>query len=76
MASKLELVIEDDVGEVLARLVPLEEQSSFATEALKARLELLRRQDATSRLEELRRKGPHVSTSEVVRLVRQVRDEQ
>lgn len=75
MAAKLNLVLDDEVREELAQLVPAGDQNRFANEALRARLNLLKRQRAVDQLEGLRRRGPNVPTVEVVQALRQARDE-
>lgn len=75
MASRVNLVLEDEVKADLARLVPAGERSHFANQALRAQLALLKRQQAVSKLAALRTRGPHVSTAEVVEALRQSRDE-
>lgn len=75
MATKVNLVLEDEVKEDLDRLVPAGERSRFANEALRIRLSLLRRSQAAEKLEALRQRGPHVSTHEVVDSLRAARDE-
>lgn len=66
MADKVNLVLDDEVKEEFAQLVPTGERNLFVNEALRARLNLLKRQRAVDQLEALRRKGPSVPTVEVV----------
>lgn len=75
MSAKVNLVLDDEVKADLAELVPPGERSRFANDALRTRLDLLKRQHAVARLATLRRNGPPVLTSEIVRALRQARDE-
>lgn len=74
MASKVNLVLEDEVKEALDELVPAGERSRFANEALRAQLTLVRRRQAIEKLEVLRRAGPHVPTAEILLALRESRD--
>jgi predicted transcriptional regulator len=74
MGVKVNLVIDERVKADLDELIPAGERSRFASEALKARLALVRQQQAIARLEGLRRAGPHVPTSEVVSALRSLRN--
>lgn len=73
--AALNLVLDDEIREELAQFVPAGEQNRFANEALRARLNLLKRQRVVDQLEGLRKKGPSVPTAEVVQALRQARDE-
>lgn len=75
MPSKVNLVLDDEVKAEFNRLVPPGARSRFANEALRSRLSILKRQHAIERLAALRRRGPAVPTTEVVRALRQSRDE-
>jgi hypothetical protein len=66
MADKVNLVLDDEVKEEFARLVPASERNRFANEALRARLNLLKRLRAVEQLESLRRREPSVTSVEVV----------
>lgn len=74
MSKRVNLVLDDEVKDNLDRLVPAGRRSEFANEAIRSQLALLRRQHAIDRLDELRRRGPSLSTEEVVRLVRRDRE--
>jgi predicted transcriptional regulator len=74
MAAKVNLVLDDEVKEELDRLIPVGERSRFANEALRVQLALVRRQRAIERLADLRQAGPHVSTEEIVRTLREHRN--
>ncbi len=66
MAAKVNLVLDDEVREKLEALVPAGERNLFVNEALRARLNLFKRQRAVEQLESLRKRGPSVPTVEVV----------
>lgn len=74
MATKVNLVLEDEVKSELDRLVPTGERSRFANEALRDSLATRKRQLAIERLDALRQAGPHVTTEEIVRALREERD--
>lgn len=74
MATKVNLVLDDEVKEALDALVPAGERSRFANEALRAQLALVRRRQAAEKLEALRRKGPQVPTAEILLALREARD--
>jgi predicted transcriptional regulator len=74
MATKVNLVLDDEVKEALDTLVPAGERSRFANEALRARLALVRQRQAIEKLEALRRAGPHGPTAEVLLTLRASRD--
>ncbi len=74
MSVKVNLVIDERVKADLDELIPAGERSRFATEALRARLSLVRQQRAVARIEGLRRGGPHVPTSEIIVALRSLRD--
>lgn len=74
MATKVNLVLDDEVKEALDDLIPAGERSRFANEALRAQLTLVRRRQAIEKLEALRRAGPHVSTAEILLALRESRD--
>ncbi len=73
MAAKLNLVLDDEIREELAQLVPASERNLFVNEALRARLNILKRRRATDQLEALRRRGRSVPTVEVVEALRAAR---
>jgi predicted transcriptional regulator len=74
MATKVNLVLDDEVKEQLDHLIPAGERSRFANEALRSQLALVRQRQAIERLEALRQAGPHVSTAEIVETLRSIRD--
>jgi hypothetical protein len=74
MASKVNLVLDDDVKAELDALVPTGERSQFANESLKNSLTLLRRRRAVEKLARLRANGPSVPAGETLRLLREARD--
>ena len=74
MATKVNLVLDDEVKEALNDLIPAGERSRFANEALRAQLALVRRRQAIEKLEALRRAGPHVPTPEILLALRESRD--
>lgn len=74
MATKVNLVLDDEVKEALDELIPAGERSRFANEALRAQLTLVRRRRAIEQIETLRRAGPHVSTAEILQALRESRE--
>ncbi len=56
MAAKVNLVLDDDIKEELAQLVPAGERNRFTNEAVQTRRNLLKRQRTVDQLETLRRK--------------------
>ncbi|HWM92995.1 MAG TPA: hypothetical protein VN493_19685 [Thermoanaerobaculia bacterium] len=74
MATKVNLVLDDEVKEALDNLIPAGERSRFANETLRAQLALVRRRQAIEKLEALRRVGPHVPTAEILLALRDSRE--
>ena len=74
MATKVNLVLDDEVKQELDELIPAGERSRFANEALRAQLALVRRRQAVEKLEVLRQRGPHVPTPEILSALRESRD--
>ncbi|MEE8584060.1 MAG: hypothetical protein V3T83_04335 [Acidobacteriota bacterium] len=74
MSTRVNLILDDEVKHSLDKLVPAGRRSEFANEAIRTRLADLKRQKAVKRLDGLRRKGPSVPASEVVKLLRQARE--
>ena len=74
MSTRVNLILDDEVKSSLDKLVPSGRRSEFANEAIRLRLTELKRRQAIDRLDALRRKGPSVATSEVVRLLREARE--
>jgi predicted transcriptional regulator len=74
MASKVNLVLDDEVKEALDELIPAGERSRFANEALRAQLMLVRRRQAIQKLEALRQAGPHVPNAEILLALREARN--
>lgn len=74
MASKVNLVLDDEVRADFDELVPAGERSRFANEALRRELTRLSRRIAIEKLAAFRRNGPKVSTAEIVQMVREDRE--
>jgi predicted transcriptional regulator len=75
MTTKVNLVLEDEVKHKLDQLVPAGQRSRFANEAIREKLEQLRRRQAVQTLAELRGRVEPVPTSETVAMLRAARDE-
>jgi len=73
MTTKVNLVLDDEVKAALYDLIPAGERSRFANEALRAQLAQVRQQQAIQKLDALRRRGPHVSSTEVLEALRSFR---
>jgi hypothetical protein len=58
MSVKANLVIDERVKADLDELIPAGERSRFANDALRARLALVRQQQAVARIEKMRQAGP------------------
>jgi hypothetical protein len=74
MSKRVNLILDDEVKASLDELIPAGRRSDFVNRTLESSLSLLRRQKAAETLETLRRKGPTVSTSEIVSLLRHDRE--
>jgi predicted transcriptional regulator len=75
MTTKVNLVLEDEVKHRLDQLVPPGQRSRFANEAIREKLEQLRRRQAVQTLAELRGRVEPVPTSEIIASLRAARDE-
>lgn len=73
MATKINIVLDDDVKAELDRLVESGLRSRVINEALRKELTLLHRRQLTSRLDALRAGTDPVSTREIVALLRRDR---
>lgn len=70
MATKINIVLDDDVKAELDQMVESGLRSRVINEALRKELLLLRRRQLSARLDQLRVKTKPVSTREVVTLIR------
>lgn len=75
MAHRVNIVIQDEAWDVLAKL-PRGERSQAISIAILEWARLRKRRDAAARMDELRPTMPPVSTDEVVRWLRQDRERQ
>ena len=73
MATKVNIVLDDDVKSELDHLVESGLRSRVINEALRKELTLIRRQGLSRRKDELRAKTKPVSTREILRLIRRDR---
>lgn len=73
MATKINIVLDDDVKAELDQMVESGLRSRVINEALRKELLLLRRRQLSARLDQLRVKTKPVSTREVVTLIRRDR---
>jgi Arc/MetJ-type ribon-helix-helix transcriptional regulator len=73
MATKINIVLDDDVKAELDRMVESGLRSRVINEALRKELLLLRRRQLSVRLDKLRAKTKPVSTREAVTLIRRDR---
>jgi len=73
MATKINIVLDDDVKAELDQMVESGLRSRVINEALRKELLLLRRRQLSARLDKLRVKTKPVSTREVVTLIRRDR---
>lgn len=73
MATKINIVLDDDVKADLDQLVESGLRSRVINEALRKELLLMRRRRLTGRLDKLRAKTRPVSTGEIVTLLRRDR---
>jgi len=74
MPTKVNIVLDDDVKADLDQLVETGMRSRVVNEALRREILMLRRRQASRRLDDLRKTTKTVSTSELVKLVRRDRD--
>jgi hypothetical protein len=73
MATKVNIVLDDDVKAELETLVEAGSRSRVINNALRKELMLIRRGILTGRLDQLRAKTKPVSTKEIVQLIRRDR---
>jgi Arc/MetJ-type ribon-helix-helix transcriptional regulator len=73
MATKINIVLDDDVKAELDQMVESGLRSRVINEALRKELLLLRRRQLSARLDKLRGSTKPVSTPEVVTLIRRDR---
>ena len=73
MASKVNIVLDDDVKHELESLVEVGMRSRVINGALRKELALIRRRMLSDELDRLRAKTKPVSTKEIVELVRRYR---
>jgi Arc/MetJ-type ribon-helix-helix transcriptional regulator len=73
MATKINIVLDDDVKAELDHLVESGLRSRVINEALRKELMLMRRRRLTGRLDKLRARTKPVSTREIVTLLRRDR---
>lgn len=73
MPTKVNFVLDDDVKAELDRLVKKGMRSRIINDALRRELQKVRRQAAAKRLDELRSTTESVSTSDIVKLIREDR---
>jgi Arc/MetJ-type ribon-helix-helix transcriptional regulator len=71
--TKVNVVLDDDVKEALEQLVESGMRSRVVNRALRRELQIVRRLQASERLDRLRVEGRPVSTAEVLRLLRKDR---
>ena len=74
MPTKVNIVLDDDVKADLDRLVESGRRSRVVNDALRREIQLMRRRAAAARLDDLRRTTRRVSTTDLVKLVRQDRN--
>ncbi len=73
MASKVNIVLDDDVKKDLESLVESGMRSRVINTALRKELALMRRRRLSDELDNLRAKTRPISTKEIVRLIRRDR---
>jgi Arc/MetJ-type ribon-helix-helix transcriptional regulator len=73
MASKVNIVLDDDVRKELEDLVELGSRSRVINAALRKELAFIRRRRVSERLDHLRAKTKPVSTKDIVRMIRRDR---
>jgi Arc/MetJ-type ribon-helix-helix transcriptional regulator len=73
MATKINIVLDDDVKAELDQMVESGLRSRVINEALRKELLLMRRRGLSGRLDKLRAKTSPVSTREVVAMIRRDR---
>ena len=74
MGKRINVMIDEDTWRVLGR-IPAGARSRAINEALRAWVERRRRHDAVRELDALRERLPAVSTAEVVRWIREDREQ-
>ena len=73
MPTKVNIVLDDDVKSELDRLVESGMRSRVINAALRRELQRVRRQEASERIDALRKKVKPVSDAEIVKLIRRDR---
>ena len=73
MPTKVNIVLDEDVKAELERLVESGMRSRIINKALRRELQILRRENASKRLDRLRRESKPVASSEIVALLRKDR---
>jgi Arc/MetJ-type ribon-helix-helix transcriptional regulator len=73
MASKVNIVLDDDVKKELEDLVEAGSRSRVINTALRKELASIRRRQVSERLDRLRAKTKPVSTADIVRMIRRDR---
>ena len=73
MPTKVNIVLDEDVKAELERLVESGMRSRIINKALRRELQFLRRENASKRLDRLRRESKSVASSEIVALLRKDR---
>ncbi|MCP5197937.1 MAG: hypothetical protein H6974_14300 [Gammaproteobacteria bacterium] len=74
MSHRINVMIDEDTWDVLEQ-VPTGERSRTINEALRLWVKRCQRRDAVAQMEKLRAQLPQVSTDEVVRWVREDREQ-
>ena len=73
MPTKVNIVLDEDVKAELERLVESGMRSRIINKALRRELQFLRRENASKRLDRLRRESKPIASSEIVALLRRDR---
>jgi Arc/MetJ-type ribon-helix-helix transcriptional regulator len=73
MPTKVNIVLDEDVKAELERLVESGMRSRIINKALRRELQILRRENASNRLDRIRRESKPVASSEIVTLLRKDR---
>jgi hypothetical protein len=73
-ARKINFMIRDEIARDLEALVPAGERSRTVNDALAKELLSIRRRKLTARLDTLRKKGPTITTEEIVAALQKERE--
>lgn len=73
MPTKVNIVLDDDVKAGLDRLVESGMRSRVVNTALRCELQRMQRQEASDRIDKLRKKTKPISDAEIVKLIRRDR---